>query len=156
MAFEKILSVIVKRRLKKLQRKLTNADQEYIKKQLKRLNPRTLELIKKYFTLTTLKHAAENSPYYKKILPPLIKELNFKNAVELIEKLPFTTSTEISENAEQFLAIPKSDVTYIHFTYGTTGGKKTIYNSKRDMGAINYSYALGFLQCNIDSSDIAQ
>jgi phenylacetate-CoA ligase len=156
MAFEKILTFIVKRRLKKLQRKLTNADQEYIKKQLKRLNPRLLELIKKYFTLTAIRHAAENSPYYKKTLPPLIKELNFKNAVDIIEKLPLTTSAEISENAEQFLAIPKSDVTYIHFTYGTTGGKNTIYNSKRDMGAINYSYALGFLQCDIDSSDIAQ
>ncbi|NHJ47437.1 MAG: phenylacetate--CoA ligase family protein [Asgard group archaeon] len=156
MVSEKILSFIINRRLKKMQRKLTNVDQEVIKKQLKKLNPRTLELVKKYFTVTAIRHAAENSPYYKKTLPPLIKELSFKTVETIIEKLPFTTSAEISVNSEQFLAIPKSEVTYIHFTYGTTGGKKTIYNSKRDMETINYSYALGFLQCDIDNSDIAQ
>lgn len=142
--------------MKKLRKKLTNANQEFIKKQIKRINPRTLNLILKYNIVTGLKHAAKNSPYYKKILPSLIKDLNFKTAETIIEKLPFTSSVEISENSEQFLAIPKSDVVSIHFTYGTTGGKKTIYNSKRDMDLINYSYSLGFLNCDIDNSDIAQ
>jgi phenylacetate-CoA ligase len=156
MAFEKLIAFIINRRVKKLRKKLTNANQDYIKKQLKKLNPRTLELIRKHFTIDTLIHAAENSPYYKKILPPLIEGVNYKNADAILKKLPLTSSVELSEKNNLFLAVPKSDVTSIHFTYGTTGGKKTVYNSKRDMWIINYSYALGFLLCNIDSSDVAQ
>ncbi|NHJ40090.1 MAG: phenylacetate--CoA ligase family protein [Asgard group archaeon] len=156
MAFEKIIFFIIRQRMKRLRKQLSNADQDFIKKQIEKLNPRKLNLIIKYNIVKGLKHAAENSPYYRKILPEFIKDLEFKNAESIFEKLPFTTSDKISENSEQFLAIPKSDVVSIHFTYGTTGGKKTIYNSKIDVDLINYSYSLGFLNCNIDKSDIAQ
>ncbi|HUT80098.1 MAG TPA: AMP-binding protein [Candidatus Bathyarchaeia archaeon] len=156
MNFDWLLSLIIKMKLKRLQRKLTNNDQEFVKKQIRKLNPRTIDLTIKYYMVNGLKHAAKNSPFYRDKLAPLVKDLKIKTAYSIIQKLPFTTSQEISEDSSQFIAIPKDDITSVHFTYGTTGGKKIIYNSKRDMYIINYSYTLGFLQCDIDKSDIAQ
>ena len=156
MAFDNILSLIVKNRMKRFRKKLSDIDLVTIKKQIKKFNYQKLELVKKYNVVTGLKHAAKDSPFYKDTIPSLIKEINFKTAIDTIQKLPFTASGEISKNSEQFLAIPKEDVVSIHFTYGTTGGKKTIYNSKRDMGQINYSYTLGFINCGIEKTDIAQ
>ncbi|NHJ84270.1 MAG: phenylacetate--CoA ligase family protein [Asgard group archaeon] len=150
------LSLIIKMKLKRLQRKLTKNDQEFVKKQIRKLNPRTINLSSKYFMVNCLKHTAKNSPYYRDKLTPLIKDLKIKNAFSIIQKLPYTTSHEISENSKQFIAVPKDEIVSVHFTYGTTGGKKTIYNSRHDMFIISYSYTLGFLQCDIDKSDVAQ
>ena len=153
---DRILSFIIKNRMKRLRRQLSNIDLDTIKKQVEKFQFQKLELVKKYNLVNGLKHAAENSPFYKDKLPALIEGISFKTAVDTIPKLPFTTSLEISKDSEQFLAIPKDDVVNIHFTYGTTGGKKTIYNSRRDMGQINYSYNLGFMNCGIENTDIAQ
>jgi len=156
MAFDKLLLFLIKRRIIKMRKKLSNADQSFVKKEIEKLNPKTLALAEKYYVYTGLLHAAENSPYYQKILPPLIKGMKFSNAKSFIERLPFTTSTELSQDSEQFLAIPKSEVASVHFTYGTTGGKKTLYNSRQDVNTVDFSYTLGFLLCGIDESDVAQ
>jgi len=127
-----------------------------IQKQIEKYDSKKLALLKKYYIINSLKHIAKNSLYYKDKLPPQIRDIRFNNALDIFPKLPFTTSTEVSENSEQFLAIPKEDVVNIHFTYGTTSGKKTIYNSRWDMKQINHSYTLGFINCGITESDIAQ
>lgn len=156
MAFDKLIMFLVEHRINRMVKKLSNADQSYVKKQLKKLNPTTLALAEKYYIYTGLLHAAENSPFYQKILPPLMEGIKFSNASSFIEKFPFTTSEQVTENSEQFLAIPKSEVASVHFTYGSTGKKKTLYNSVRDMRTIDYSYTLGFLLCGINENDVAQ
>jgi len=139
-----------------MRKKLLKADQEFVKKQIKEINPRILTLAENYYIVKCLKHAAKNSPYYRKTLPPLIKELKLKNAKAILQTLPFTTTKEVSEDSKQFIAVPKSDIVSVHFTYGSLGNKKTLYNSKKDMAVIDYSYTLGFLLCNIDSTNVAQ
>ncbi|MBK5114379.1 MAG: phenylacetate--CoA ligase family protein [Candidatus Heimdallarchaeota archaeon] len=156
MVFDNLLSFLIKNRLRKMRKLLEENDLISIKKQIEKYNFKKLQLVKKYHLINGLKHVVKNSPYYKDKMPPQIKDLKYDNALAIIPKLPFTTSSEVSKDSEQFLAIPKEDVVNIHFTYGTTGGKKTIYNSKRDMGQINYSYTLGFINCGIEKSDIAQ
>ncbi len=156
MAFDNLLSFLIKNRLKKMRKLLEENDLISIQKQIEKYDYKKLQLVKKYHLINGLKHVVKNSPYYKDKMPPQIKNLKFDNALAIIPKLPFTTSAEVSKDSGQFLAIPIEDVVNIHFTYGTTGGKKTIYNSKRDMGQINYSYTLGFLNCGIEKTDIAQ
>ncbi len=153
---EKLLSAIIKNRLKRTQKKLSGNDLEVIKKELEKFDYTKLALVEKYNIITCLRHAARNSPYYKDKIPKLIEDLSYSTALSTIPRLPLTTSTAISENSKQFLAIPIEDVVNIHFTYGTTGGKKTIYNSRRDMRQINFSYNLGFINCEIVKTDIAQ
>ncbi|MHA1442057.1 MAG: hypothetical protein ACTSPK_09370, partial [Candidatus Heimdallarchaeota archaeon] len=147
MVFDKLSMFLIKRRIDRMVNKLSGADQAYIAKQLHKLNPKTLAIAEKYYVYTGLLHAAENSPYYQKTLPQHLDGMTLSNARSYIEKLPFTTTTELSKDSEQFLAIPKSDVVSVHFTYGSTGNKKTLYNSKRDAATIDYSYKLGFLLC---------
>ncbi|MHA1355877.1 MAG: phenylacetate--CoA ligase family protein [Candidatus Heimdallarchaeota archaeon] len=156
MVFDKLIMFLIKRRIDRMVNKLSGADQAYIAKQLHKLNPKTLAIAEKYYTYTGLLHAAENSPYYQKTLPPHLDGMTLSNARSYIEKLPFTTTTVLSKDSEQFLAIPKSEVVSVHFTYGSTGNKKTLYNSKRDAATIDYSYKLGFLLCGIKENDIAQ
>ena len=156
MIFDKLLMLLIKRRIDRMVNKLSGADQAYIAKQIHKLNPKTLAIAEKYNTYTGLLHAAENSPYYQKTLAPHLDGMTLSNARSYIEKLPFTTTTELSKDSEQFLAIPKSEVVSVHFTYGSTGNKKTLYNSKRDAATIDYSYKLGFLMCGIDETDVAQ
>jgi len=156
MTFDKLLSFLIKNRLIKMNKLLENNDLISIKKEIEKYDIKKLELVKKYHLITGLKHVAKNSPFYKDKMPSQIKDIKYNDALAVIPKLPFTTSTEISKDSEQFLAIPKEDVVNIHFTYGTTGGKKTIYNSRRDMKQINYSYTLGFINCGIEKTDIAQ
>ncbi|MHA1591813.1 MAG: phenylacetate--CoA ligase family protein [Candidatus Heimdallarchaeaceae archaeon] len=156
MTFDNLLSLLIKNRLNKMKKLVEDNDLISIKKEIEKYDYKKLELVKKYHLITGLKHVAKNSLYYKDKIPPQIKDIKYNNALAIIPKLPFTTSSEVSKDSEQFLAIPKKDVVNIHFTYGTTGGKKTIYNSKRDMKQINYSYTLGFINCGIVKSDIAQ
>jgi phenylacetate-CoA ligase len=156
MAFDNLLSFLIKNRLEKMNKLLMYSNLISIKKEIEKYDYKKLQLVKKYHLINGLKHVVKNSPYYKDKMPPQIKDLKFNNALDIIPKLPFTTSIEVSKDSEQFLAIPKEDVVNIHFTYGTTGGKKTIYNSKRDMRQINYSYTLGFINCGIEKADIAQ
>jgi phenylacetate-CoA ligase len=156
MVSEKLLSAIIKNRMIKTQKKLSGKDLSEIKKELEKYNYSQLEMVTKYNIITSLRHAATNSPFYKDKIPQLIQDLSYSTAFSVIPNLPFTTSADISKDSKQFLAVPIEDVVSIHFTYGTTGGKKTIYNSRRDMNQINFSYILGFINCNLEKTDIAQ
>ncbi len=156
MTSQKILTYFINRKLLRFKRWIDNLNLTKVRRKMFSVNIKYIELSKKVNAVNILRHSAKNSPYYRKTLPKYIQNLNRKNVYSILRKLPFTTSAAVSENSEQFLAIPKSKVVSVHFTYGTTGNKKTIYNSKKDLYRIKYSYALGFLNCGLDTSDIAQ
>lgn len=156
MTSQKILTYFINRKLLQFKRLIDKLNLAKVHRKMSSVNITYIELSKKVNAVNILRHSAKNSPYYRKTLPKYIQNLNRKNVYSILRKLPFTTSAAVSENTEQFLAIPKSKVVSVHFTYGTTGNKKTIYNSKKDLYRIKYSYVLGFLNCGLDSSDIAQ
>ena len=156
MVLQKILSYLVSKRLLRYKRLLDKGEYSKLSKQISKINVKQMEISKRVNAVDALQHAAKNSPYYKKFLPKLIENLNRKNVYEILQTIPFTTSATVSENSNQFLAIPISEVASIHFTYGTTGNKKTIYNSRTDHYRIKYSYSLGMINCGMNASDIAQ
>ncbi|NHJ04521.1 MAG: phenylacetate--CoA ligase family protein [Candidatus Heimdallarchaeota archaeon] len=155
MSLDAIKSFIIEKRLQKIKNDLMDLDLDKVRKLITTTDMKLVDLGKKHNLIKSLKHCANNSPYYKESLPSLVYEANYNNVYSIIEKLPLTSSAEMSRNPDQFLAIPKSDVFGVHFTYGTTGGKKIIYNSKLDLDVINFSYAMGFINCGITKEDIA-
>lgn len=152
----KIFTYFINRRLRRFKQLIDKLNLSKIHRKISTASVKQTEFSKKVNAVSILKYSAKNSPYYRKTLPEYIQNLNRKNVYSVLKKLPFTTSAAVSENSEQFLAIPKSEVVSVHFTYGTTGNKKTIYNSKKDLYRLKYSYALGIINCGIDCSDIAQ
>ncbi len=156
MTSQKILTYIINRKLLGFRRMIDKQNIAKVSRKISSVGIFYVELSKKVNAVNILKHSAKNSPYYRKTLPDLIQNLNRKNVYFILRTLPFTTSADVSKNSELFLAVPKSKVVSIHFTYGTTGNKKTIYNSKSDLYRLKYSYVLGFINCGIESSDIAQ
>ncbi|MFW9922882.1 MAG: phenylacetate--CoA ligase family protein, partial [Candidatus Thorarchaeota archaeon] len=149
-------SVIIENRLNKQFKQLSKPDIEYVKKQIEKIKFKRLAVAKKHNFIKSIKHTALNSPYYRDKISEIVKDINYNNALSKLPQLPFTTSKEVSDNSEIFLAIPKEDVAGVHFTYGTTGGKKTIYNSKKDLNMINFSYTLGFINCGLTTKDVVQ
>ena len=156
MPFNRLLTFVINHRMRRFVRKLGRADHESVMRRIRKLNPMVLSLLEKYYLVTSLKHAAKNSHYYQRKLPELIRGLTLNSAQAVIKTLLFTTPLELSESPKPFLAIPEEDIANIHFTYGSMGKKKVIYNSKRDMTYIDYSYMMGFIHCGIDHRDIAQ
>ncbi|MHA1556015.1 MAG: phenylacetate--CoA ligase family protein [Candidatus Heimdallarchaeota archaeon] len=156
MTSQKILTYFINRKLRRFRRLIDKLNLSKVHREISTYSIKNIELSMRVNAINILRHSAKNSPYYREILPEYIKNLNRKNVYSIIRKLPFTTSAAVSENSKHFLAIPKSEVISVHFTYGTTGNKKTIYNSRNDLQRLKYSYALGIINCDIDSSDIAQ
>jgi phenylacetate-coenzyme A ligase PaaK-like adenylate-forming protein len=78
----------------------------------------------------TLSHTKLNSAYYRKNL----SGCNALTELRDIEKLPFTTTEDISLRPEDFLCVPASKVSRIVTleTSGTTGAPKRIYFTEDD------------------------
>jgi len=156
MLLQKLLSTFIQHKVKQLQKRIQNNDVNFIRKQIKKMNPKTIDLLLRFNIVNGLRHAANHSPYYKTSLQPLVKKLTLKNCKEIFNKLPFTTSEVVKEHPEQFLAIPKTEIAALDFTYGSTGRRKVIYNSKWDLTAIMNSYILGFINCGLTAEDVVQ
>jgi len=99
------------------------------------LNPETLQ----YWQLDQLKsqirHAKENSRFYRDKL----------RANDNLTDLPFTFPEDISRDPLAFLAIPQSSVARVTTlaTSGTTGEKKRIFFSERDLARTIDFFAAG-------------
>ncbi len=156
MTSQKILTYFINRRLRQFRQLIDKLDLDRVQRKISTVDINQSEFSKRVNAVNILRHSAINSPYYRKTLPKYIRKLDRKNVYSILRTLPFTTSAAVSANSEDFLAIPKSEVISVHFTYGTTGNKKTIFNSKNDLQRLKYSYILGMINCGINPSDIAQ
>lgn len=98
---------------------------------------------------TALCYAKEKSPFYAKQL----KDFTITEeavADGLLQKLPFTTKADISENNRDFLAVPISKVAEYVTTSGTSGAPITIFLTKKDLDRLaqNEKYALSCTGAN--------
>ncbi len=82
----------------------------------------------------TAKHAFDNSPFYKAnmeskgVNPAEIKTLDD------LRKLPFTTANDLKEGYPMpLLSVPESDVVRIHGSSGTTGKRKILAYTQKDI-----------------------
>ncbi len=153
---EKIATYIIDRKLRDLRHKLSELDSEKTRRILKKVNANIIDKIIKYKFYKTLKHCSVDSPFYKKKLTNLMRELNYKNCLSILETLPFTYPEDVSRSPSSFLTVPLTDIAAFHFTAGTTGKRKLLYVTREDLDLIAYNYSLGFLWNGINRNDIAQ
>jgi phenylacetate-CoA ligase len=157
MLLEGLKSWVIKRRIKKTQKKLLQSDAEDIKRIIRNFDYSKLKIAANYKICKTLRHAAAHSPFYKKKLKGQISDLNLRNAEKVLRKFSFYTSPDdLSNNPEEFLALPESAIVAHHFSAGTTGNRKKIFVSKKDLEMIFFSYSLGFLKLGLKPDDVAQ
>lgn len=83
----------------------------------------------------TVRHAFENSPFYRRRLggeggrPPEIRRL------EDLEALPFTTADDLREGYPfPLLSVPLERVVRLHASSGTTGQRKILCYTEKDLG----------------------
>ncbi|MGL6298322.1 MAG: phenylacetate--CoA ligase family protein [Methanobacteriaceae archaeon] len=82
----------------------------------------------------TVKRAYENVPFYKKKLDEANVSVEDIQTLEDIEKLPFTTKTDLRD-AYPFgmFAVPESEIIEIHTSSGTTGKPTVSGYTEKDM-----------------------
>ncbi|MHA1630897.1 MAG: phenylacetate--CoA ligase family protein [Candidatus Heimdallarchaeota archaeon] len=156
MALEKFLFFFIQRRIKRMRKRIQKNDIAFLKKEITKITPKTTDYLLRFNIINGLKHAAKNSPYYRSLLQPILKELSFKNCKTIFRKIPFTTQEMVKEHPEQFLAVPREKIAALDFTYGSTGHRKVIYNSPWDLTAIINSYVLGFINCGLTEKEVVQ
>ncbi|MBD3190746.1 MAG: AMP-binding protein [Candidatus Heimdallarchaeota archaeon] len=157
MVFDKIKSFVIQKRLAQLRKKVSIISPSELAQLIPKLTWEKIRKVQKYNLMKTLEHAAEHSPFYRGKLSPLTNNLSLSTAFSSFKSIQwFTTPEAVSQKPEQFLAIPPSEVTAIHFSAGTTGDNKKIYLSKEDLGKIPVNYSLGFLNCGLTTQDVAQ
>lgn len=102
-----------------------------------------------------LRYAKENSPFYAQQLKDIsVTEDAVANG--LLQKLPFTTKEDISENNRKFLAAPINRIAEYVTTSGTSGSPITVYLTKNDLARLaqNEKFALSCTGAN--DTDIFQ
>lgn len=82
--------------------------------------------------------------------------MTLNKSLPLLKDLPFTYPKEVSGCSKSFLSVPLSNVAAYHFTAGTTGKRKLIYVTRKDLDLIVYNYSLGLMTNSLDTNDVAQ
>ncbi|MHA1665084.1 MAG: phenylacetate--CoA ligase family protein [Candidatus Njordarchaeales archaeon] len=154
--FDSLKIFIVDQMLRRVSSKLLRMSYEEVKKRITKIDWKTIQTIQKYKLLKTLRFAAQNSPYYRDKIKSISKKISSGNMFDVLRQLSFTTPAEVSRDPESFLAIPYSDVITFHFTAGTTGKRKKIFLSKKDLDKLIYYYSLGFVIHDLNKLDVAQ
>lgn len=95
--------------------------------------------------IKTLQYCQQNSAYYKKNWADNnIHVGDIKSTLDL-QKLPFTTKSDLSINNDDFLCVPKQKVADFVTTSGTTSDPVTFYLTSKDLDRLghNEAFALG-------------
>lgn len=98
----------------------------------------------------TLKHAHDNSPFYKNILTEL-------QDLKDIEKLPFTSKKDLIENYPYgFLAVSKEEIARFHASSGTTNKPIITYLTEKDIETWKNAAARVLALNTVNKDDIFQ
>ena len=82
----------------------------------------------------TVKHAYEGSPFYRKKLEETGGRPGAIRSLEDIQKLPFTTADDLKEGYPfPLLSVPLEKVIRVHASSGTTGKRKVLCYTEKDI-----------------------
>lgn len=117
-------------------------------------------LIKRYkdrLLRQTMRHAYENSPFYRRKFDELEIRPNDVRKKEDLAELPlFTTPQDIMEDPFQFLAVPREKIQYMWTTSGTTGKPKVALFTKEDISSMVEAASRGLTLLGVGEGDVAQ
>ena len=82
----------------------------------------------------TVNHAYNGSPFYRKRLEEAGVSPGDINSLDDLSKLPFTTGTDLKDGYPMpLLSVPEEDVVRIHASSGTTGKRKVLSYTQKDI-----------------------
>ena len=104
-----------------------------------------------------VKHVYENVPYYRNLMDEKgVKPEDIKS-LEDIGKLPFICKEDLRQTyPDGLLAVPKSEVTEIHSTSGTTGKRVVAFYTKGDVDLWHECVARALTAAGADENDVCQ
>ncbi len=105
----------------------------------------------------TVAHAYQNSPFYKNKLDAAGVKPDTIRSLADIEKLPFTQADDLrAEYPFPLLSVPLSDVVRIHASSGTTGKKKVLCYSQKDVDDWVHIFARCYEMAGLSAEDRVQ
>lgn len=105
----------------------------------------------------TVKHAYEGSPVYRKRLDETGIGPESIRSLDDLEKLPFTTSKDLQEGYPfPLLSVPFEKVVRIHASSGTTGKRKVLCYTKKDIEDWTHFFARCYEMAELTAEDRVQ
>ena len=116
-----------------------------------------LEELQSEKLVTQVKHVYENVPYYRELMDKAgVKPEDIKSIKDLY-KLPFICKTDLREAyPDGLLAVPKSEVSKIHSTSGTTGKRVVAFYTAADEDIWYDCCARALAAAGATSEDVCQ
>jgi phenylacetate-CoA ligase len=105
----------------------------------------------------TASHAYSGSPVYKKKMDEAGVGLEDIRSLEDIEKLPFTTAQDLQEGYPfPLLSVPFEEVVRIHASSGTTGKRKVLCYTQKDVDDWTHFFARCYEMAELTLEDRVQ
>ncbi len=105
----------------------------------------------------TIKHAYNGSEFYRQRLKEAGITPEDIRSLDDIKNLPFTTANDLRENYPfPFLSVPERDVVRIHASSGTTGKRKILAYTKKDVDIFKLMMARCFELAGLAREDRVQ
>ena len=105
----------------------------------------------------TVDHAYKGCPVYKKKLDEAGIKAEDIRSLDDIEKLPFTTSKDLQEGYPfPLLSVPLEDVVRIHASSGTTGKRKVLCYTQKDIDDWGHFFARCYEMAELSREDRVQ
>ncbi len=98
-----------------------------------------------------------NVPFYRKKMQEIGLEIGDIKGIEDLEKLPFTTKSDLRDNYPFGLfAVPQSEIVRIHASSGTTGKATVVGYTRRDLEIWSECVARALTMAGVTRNDVIQ
>lgn len=105
----------------------------------------------------TVRHAYEGSPFYRERLEKAGVHPNDIHTLDDIRKLPFTTAEDLKDGYPfPLLSVPAKDVVRIHASSGTTGKRKILTYTRKDIEDWAHFFARCYEMAELTREDRVQ
>jgi phenylacetate-CoA ligase len=105
----------------------------------------------------TVRHAYEGSPFYRERLEKAGVHPNDIHTLDDIRKLPFTTAEDLKDGYPfPLLSVPAKDVVRIHASSGTTGKRKILTYTQKDIEDWAHFFARCYEMAELTREDRVQ
>ena len=105
----------------------------------------------------TVNHAYQGSPFYRKLLDDAGVSAEDIHTLDDVQKLPFTTADDLREGYPfPLLSVPDSRVVRIHASSGTTGKRKVLAYTQKDIDDWLHFFARCYEMAELTEEDRVQ
>ncbi len=105
----------------------------------------------------TVKHAYEGSPFYRARFDAAGVHPQDIRTLEDLERLPFTTAQDLQEGYPwPLIAVPLTDIVRMHASSGTTGKRKVLVYTQKDIADWTHMFARCYEMAGLTRDDRIQ